>query len=98
MLTPGRHPEDPKMEQKVDYYTPAQSKQIVNILKTFTSGICTCWISKLFCPKTSLITIFFVAESSQKIVHFFKQMEWKPFFFLISQASITTVKARDLSK
>lgn len=26
MLTPGRHPEDPKMEQKVDYYTPAQSK------------------------------------------------------------------------
>lgn len=97
MLTPGRHPEDPKMEQKVDYYTPAQSKQIVNILKTFMSGICTCWISKLFCPKTSLITIFFVAERSQKTVHFFKQMEWKPFFFL-SQASITTVKARDLSK
>lgn len=63
-MTPGRHPEDPKMEQKVDYYTPAQSKKIVNILKTFMSGICTCWISKLFCPKPSLITILFAAESS----------------------------------
>lgn len=71
MLTPGRHPEDPKMEQKVDYYTPAQSKQIVNIVKTFMSGICTCWISKLFWPETSLITNLFVAESSQKTVHFF---------------------------
>lgn len=96
MLTPGRHPEDPKMEQKVDYYTPAQSEQIVNILKTFMSGICTCWIFKSFCPKTSLITILFVAENSQKQFIFFQQMEWKLFF--LSQASITTVKARDLSK
>lgn len=81
MLTPGRHPEDPKMEQKADYHTPAQSKQIVNILKTFMSAICTCWISKLFCPKTSWIITLSVAESCQKTVNFFKQMEWKPFFF-----------------
>jgi len=39
MLTPGRHPEDPKMEQKVDYYTPTQSKQVVNILKTLMSRL-----------------------------------------------------------
>lgn len=81
MLTPGRHPEDPKMEQKADYHTPAQSKHIVSILNTFTSGICTCRISKLFWPKTSWIIILSVAESCQKTVNFFKQSEWKPFFF-----------------
>lgn len=84
MLTPGRHPEDPKMEQKVDYYTPAQSKQIISILKTFMSGICTCWISKLFCPKTSLITVLLVAESSQKAIPFFfflKTNGMETFFF-----------------
>lgn len=84
MLTLGRHPKDPKMEQKVDYYTSAQCKLILNISKTFKSGICTCWISKLFCPKTSLTIIPSTAENShQKTVQFFKQTEWNPspFFF-----------------
>lgn len=85
MLTLGRHPKDPKMEQKVDYDTSAQCKLILNISKTFKSGICTCWISKLFCPKTSLTIIPSIAESSQKTVHFFflnKQNGTTLFFFL----------------
>lgn len=85
MLTLGRHPKDPKMEQKVDYYTSAQCKLILNISKTFESGICTCWISKLFCPKTSLTIIPSIAESSQKTVVFFlNKQNGTPLFFFSS--------------
>lgn len=64
--------------------TLAHCKQIADILITLMPGICTCWISKLFCPKTSLVINLSVAESSQKpfswVFFFFEQTEWRPFF------------------